>query len=50
MCVCKKTSESLTNFLVMYVGDMQHIGKVVLIMHSINDLLITKVFMKKTWI
>ena len=47
MCVCKKISGSSTNFLVMYVGDIQHIGKVVPILHSINDTLITKIFMEK---
>ena len=46
ICVCKKTSESFTNFLVMYVGDIQHIGKEVPILHSINGLLITEVFME----
>ena len=47
MCVCKKISESFTNFLVMYVGDIQHIEKVVLILHSINDMLIIKIFIEK---
>ena len=34
----------------MYVGDIQHIGKVVPILHSINGLLITELFMEKTWV
>ena len=50
MCVCKKTSGSPTNFLVMYMGDILHIGKVVPILHLINDMLIAKVFMDKTWV
>ena len=50
MCMCKKTSESFTNFLIMYVGDLQHIGKVIPILHSVNDMLIINIFMKKTWV
>ena len=46
--MCKKISESLTNFLIMYVEDIQHIGKIVPILHSINDMVITKSFMEKT--
>ena len=47
MNVSKKISWSPTNFLVMYVSDIQHIGKVVSILHSVNDMLITKVFIEK---
>ena len=50
MCVYMKISESPTNFLIIYVGDIQHIGKGVPIFHSINGLLITNVYMKKTWV
>ena len=46
ICVCKKISGSLTNFLIMYVGDIQHIGTVVPILHSVNGLLIIEVFME----
>ena len=46
MCVSKKIGGSLTNFLVLYMSDIQHIGKVVPILHSVNDMLIAKVFMK----
>ena len=49
MCVCKKIVRVLLNFLVMYMGDIQDIGKVVPILHSINDVLITKIFIEKTW-
>ena len=49
VCVQEDKWES-TNFLVMYVGNIQHIGKVVLILYLVNDLLITKVFMEKTWV
>ena len=45
--MCKKISGSPTNFLVMYVEDIQHIGKVVPILHLVNNLLITKIFMEK---
>ena len=48
--MCKKISGSPTNFLVMYVGDIQHIEKIVPILHLINDMLIIKVFMDKTWV
>ena len=47
MSVSKKIGWSPTNFLIMYVSDVQHIEKVVPILHSINDMLITKVFMEK---
>ena len=36
--VCKKISGSPTNFLVIYVDDIQHIGKLVLMLHSVNDI------------
>ena len=49
MYVCKKTNGSTTNFLVMYVSDIQYFENVVQILLSINDMLITKVFMKKIW-
>ena len=49
-CVCKKISESPTNFLVMYVCNIQHIEKVVSILYLVNDMLITNIFMKKTWV
>ena len=50
MCVWKKVSGSPTNFLILYVGDIQHIGKVVPILHSVKNMLITNIFMKKTWV
>ena len=51
MYVCKKTSGSHTNFLVIYVNDIQYIEKVVPILHSVNDILIIKSFSwKKTWV
>ena len=50
ICVCKKISESFTHFLVIYVGDIQYIGMMSLILHSINGLLITKIFMELTWV
>ena len=46
-CVCRKISGSLTNFLIMYVDDIQHIEKLVLILQSINDMLITEVVLKR---
>ena len=46
MCIYKKISRSPTNFLLMYVSDIQHVGIVVPILHSINDMLITKIFME----
>ena len=48
--VYEKISESPTNFLVMYVEDIRNIEKVVSILLSINDILITEVFMEKTWV
>ena len=47
LCVCKKISVSFTNFLIIYVGDIQHIRKVVPILYSINKLLIIEVFIEK---
>ena len=49
-CVCKKRNESLTNFLILYVDDIQYIGKVVPMLQLVKEMLITEVFFKKTWI
>ena len=50
MCVYKKTSGGPTNFLVMYMGDIKYIRKIVLKLHSVNDVLITNIFIEKTWV
>ena len=47
--MCRKTSENPINFLVLYVDDMQHIGKLFSMLQSVKDMLITKVFFGKTW-